>query len=271
MNVLLFCVLAAGDPFTFRELDGQRLEALENGAPVFVYNYGPRLKAGAPEDRRRSSYLHPVYTPGGVAVTDDFPRDHYHHRGIFWAWPVVRIGDRQADLWTLKGVEHRFEKWLTRCGARLEVENGWYEGGRKIVRETIRFDLQPGHAFDVSLTLEALGESVTLTGSPDHGKGYGGFSCRFGPRTRTSIRTDQGPLSGDEDHGSHSWAELEGTFEGRRAGLRMTAENPGEWCLRQYGFVGASFPGLRPFRLDPGKPLVLRYRVSVYDGGKPGD
>jgi hypothetical protein len=60
---------------------------------VFVYNYGMQLKPGVPEDRRRACYLHPVWTPGGTIVTDDFPADHYHHRGIFWAWPRVKVGE----------------------------------------------------------------------------------------------------------------------------------------------------------------------------------
>jgi hypothetical protein len=39
--------------------------------------------------------------------------------------------------------------------------------------------------------------------------------------------------------------------------------------LRAYGFAGASFPGrtaaVDRYTLDPGKPLILRFRVQVRD------
>jgi hypothetical protein len=44
---------------------------------------------------------------------------------------------------------------------------------------------------------------------------------------------------------------------------------PYHWCLRRYGFVGASFPGktatVDGYTLEPGKPLVLRFRVRAAD------
>ena len=83
----------------------------ENGSPVFVYNYGMMLKKGVAEDRTRCCYLHPVYAPNGVILTDDFPEDHPHHRGINWTWPVVTVDGKTYDLWTIKGILARFEKW----------------------------------------------------------------------------------------------------------------------------------------------------------------
>ena len=276
--MLLLWLIAADGPFAFEERAGGQLALTENGKLVWVYNYGPQLRPGAPEDRRRSSYLHPVCTPAGVVVTDDFPRDHYHHRGIFWAWPVVRVAGSQYDVWTLKGAGQQFVRWGGRSvsanAARLEVENGWFVGGRKVVREIVEIETAraagPAREFSITLQVEALEEPVDIAGSPDQGKGYGGLSARFAPRTQTAIRTDNAAVPGDEDHGPHAWAELEGRFGDSRAGLRITADprNPGfphEWCLRQYGFTGASFPGVKGFRLESGRPVRLRYRVRVFD------
>jgi hypothetical protein len=49
---------AAGLPlwaasFEWLDLGGGRLELHEDGKAHFVYNYGPQLPAGVPEDRRR--------------------------------------------------------------------------------------------------------------------------------------------------------------------------------------------------------------------------
>jgi hypothetical protein len=191
---------------------------------------------------------------------------------------VVRTAAGAADLWSLKGVETRFERWITRNAGRaeaeLEVQNAWYVGEKPILRETVRFVVYPAAAgsreFTARVILEALEEPVTIGGAQEQGKGYGGFNCRFAPRENTAIRSSDGPVPADENHGPHGWAELEGSFAGARAGLRITAApgNPGypnEWCLRHYGFVGASFPGAGLFRIEPGKALKFEYRVRVFD------
>jgi hypothetical protein len=36
----------------------------------------------------------------GNILTEDFPKDHLHHRGVFWAWHQVLIGDKKmGDAW----------------------------------------------------------------------------------------------------------------------------------------------------------------------------
>jgi hypothetical protein len=215
-----------------------------------------------------------VNSPSGVTVTDDGPADHRHHRGLFWAWPIVRVGETKADLWMQRDIVHRFERFSAKAAtegpARLEIEQGWLVKGRQVVHETVEFVIQPSskgrQEFDVTLTLVALDEPVEIAGASENNKGYGGFSCRFAPRTATAIQTAEGAVTKDEDHVRHTFAELAASFNGRDAGLRITAAEAGEWCLRPYGFVGASFPGVQPYTLLPGKPLTLRYSVTVFDG-----
>ncbi|MGD0202203.1 MAG: DUF6807 family protein [Bryobacteraceae bacterium] len=274
--------LAARDRFAWKDHADGRIELLETGKPVLVYNYGPQLRNGAPADRRRCCYIFPLFTPAGVSMLDDFPADHPHHRGVFWAWPVVETPSGQYDLWMFKGVAHRFGRFIEtrarRKAARLVVENGWFAGDRKIVREILTLTVSPARGdtreFDVALRLEALGGPVTLRGSPAEGKSYGGLSARFAPRTGTVVRGGGAAVAGDEDLKTYPSAELEGSYEGRRALLRITPHpaNPGlpyQWCLRHYGFVGASFPGrtqnVQAFTLQPGQPLTLRFHLVAAD------
>ena len=277
---LLLCLAATlwpQSPFAFREINATSLELAENGRPVFVYNFGMMRPPGVPEDRSRSSYLHPLYAPDGTVVTDDFPRDHYHHRGLSWMWPVVRIEGTQYDLWDLRGIRTQFVRWMARevrgGSARLGVENGWYVGDRKVLKETVEIVAWPAEAgrrrLDLTLRFEALERPIEIAGEPDQQKGYGGLSLRFAPRHETVIRTDSGTEARDSNMVPHAWSELEGTFEGRRAGARIDIDpaNPGfpnGWCLRPYGFLGVNFPGLKPYTLAPGRPLVLKYRVTVF-------
>lgn len=274
--------VASQQSFIWKDAGGGRLELREGGNPVLVYNYGPQLKPGAPEDRRRCCYIFPVYTPAGVSMLDDFPQDHWHHRGLFWAWPAVETGGKTYDLWmTMTAKHHPVKTPVTSADAgeaRLQADNVWQVGGRDIVRENLRLTVFPSRGvsreLSVELTWEALDAPVTLRGSRESGKSYGGFSARFAARAATVMRADDETLAKDEDLTPRRWAELEGVYGGKRAVLRITpdASDPGapyQWCLRQYGFVGASFPGRTAsqdgYTLEPGKPLTLRFRVRVSD------
>ena len=235
----------------------------QGGKPAFVYNHGMVLGNGAPEVKRRSGYLHPVYAPDGTVVTDDFPKDHWHHRGIFWAWPIVRSGGEKYDPWAVEAdCKSRFVRWLGRDArsstAKLAVENGWFAGEKKLVREIVEITAHPARgmrrSIDFLISLEATGAPVELEGEPTQEKGYGGFSVRFAPRRETVVTTDKGAQARDTDMVPHSWAQLEGTFEGRRAGLRIDIDPanrafPNGWCLRNYGFLGVNFPGRKTFTL----------------------
>jgi hypothetical protein len=270
---VLVCALAAtlpaASPFRFREISPTSLELSDNGKPVFVYNHGMMLKEGVKEQYRRSSYLHPVYAPDGTVLTDDFPKDHPHHRGICWSWPIVRFEGQIYDVWAVQGMHQRFVRWITRevsaDRAVLAVENGWFVGDRKAVTETVVLTAGPAangrRQLDVKLSFEAVDAPVEISGREI--KGYGGFGVRFAPRTGTILRSDAGVEPKDSDMVRHRWAELEGLFGGRRAGARIESEPVG-WCLRHYGYVAANYPGLEPLTLTPGKPLVLNYRVTVF-------
>lgn len=274
LSVLLLAAGLSAQRFEWKELPGGRLELRENGSPVLVVNHEEQYAPGAPEHLRRCCYLHPLYTPAGVALTDDFPRDHYHHRGVFWGWPQVKAAGAEYDIWLLRGIKQKFEKIVKKEAGTIVLSALWIAGDKTLMRETATYTAHPARDgardLDVSVVLEALSEPVTLGGSRERGKAYGGLNVRFAPRTETAIRTSEGDLKRDEDLVPHAWAEMEATFQGKRARLRITADpsNPGEpnvWCLRFYGFLGPSFPGPRPFTVEPGKPLRLKYRITAAD------
>ena len=281
--------------FTFREISPTGLQLSDGGQPVFVYNFGMVLAKGFPAAMTRSCYLHPVYAPNGVLLTDDFNADHPHHRGISWMWPEVTVDGRKGDIWMVKGFQQRFVRWKaqeTKGGtARLAVENGWYpvdskEGERKFVKEDVEIvvhGVEPSEksgaqrAIDFTLSFEAVDKPVEIIGTSEGKKGFGGFCFRFAPRdggtAKTTIRTEKGPSPKDGVLAKHRWAEVAGVFQGKPAWGRIDDQqgNPGYpnngWLLRHgFGFLNVSYPGLTPFTLEPGKPLVLKYRVTLGAG-----
>jgi hypothetical protein len=275
---VLLLPTAAWSQFAWKDFGDGRLELREHGNPVLVYNYGPQLKEGAPENRRRCCYVFPLYTPSGVSMLDDFPKDHWHHRGLFWAWPVVETGGKTYDLWMNMTVQNRSAHPPVAKGGTLAADDIWQADGRDIVREHLVIAALPGKAnsreLTFELTWEAIGQPVTLKGSRESGKSYGGFSARFAAREDTVVRADGEVLAKDEDRTPRKWAELEGVYGGKKATLRITPDPsdpqaPYQWCLRKYGFVGASFPGRTDtqdgYTLAPGKPITLKFLVNASD------
>lgn len=269
---------AAGG-FRFVPVDDKSLGLWEGDKPVLVYNHGVIHKAGVPADRARSSYVHPLYGLDGEVLTDDFPRDHYHHRGLFWAWPHVQVGDPHFDLWMLKGISQRFERWLEQRvetdRAVLAAENSWIAGLERVVREEVRLTVHRAgtdeRAIDVDLTWVPVRQPLTLTGA--EGKSYGGLTLRFAPGTNTVITIPAGRTTRDLPMTNLPWADLTRLWTKERvtsgAALFVHPRHPDfppQWLTRHYGVLCLGWPGVRPATFPPGQPIRCRYRVLLHRG-----
>src|SRR5690606_6057038 len=96
--------LATMSQVTMKKEDGGIL-LLEKGEKVLFYQSEPKNHKGQYERRH---YIHPLWAPDGAALTEDFPAHHLHHRGVFWAWHQVLIGDKRiGDPWEIKAFEQR--------------------------------------------------------------------------------------------------------------------------------------------------------------------
>jgi hypothetical protein len=266
--------------FRFAGVDPQSLGLYERNQPVFVYRHGVIRRDGVPADRARSTYLHPLYGLDGEVLTDDFPADHHHHRGLFWAWPHVGVGGKNYDLWALSGVEQRFERWLHRpeisvAAAVLGVENGWYVGEHKIMTERLWFTVHPATDTHRAIDLDAYWipttEPVSLAGA--EGKSYGGLTLRYAPRQNTVITTPLGNGTNDLYITRLPWADLSAQFEGAPqasgAALFIAPDHPDyppTWLTRHYGVLCLGWPGVEARTFEPGVPVRCRYRTWIHRG-----
>ncbi|HOX04589.1 MAG TPA: PmoA family protein [Verrucomicrobiota bacterium] len=268
---------AAG--FRFADIDSQSLGLWEDDRPVLVYRHGVIAKPGVPADRARSTYLHPIYGLDGEVLTDDFPADHYHHRGLFWAWPHVTVDGQHYDLWALQGIRQEFVRWLARDAnpthAALGIENGWFVGDRKVMIEQAWIRILPAsgdaRAIDLDFTWTPLNRSVTLAGA--EGKSYGGLTLRFAPGTNTVITVPAGPTLRDLPMTNLPWADLtrlwarEKLTSGAAIFVHPThPDYPPEWLTRHYGVLCLGWPGIKPATFAPGQPIRCSYRVWIHRG-----
>jgi len=271
---------AANQPFHFSESSDGSLALSEGNRPVLVYNYGIISQTNVPADRARSSYVHPLYGLDGEVLTDDFPKDHYHHRGLFWAWPHVRVGEQEFDLWLLKGIRHQFDRWLGREVGKgvavLGVQNGWMVGAHKVVDEQVWFRVWPAtdnsRAIDLELMLTPLTEPLTLRGA--EGKSYGGLTLRFAPRIgETIITTPAGRDTNDLLITHLPWADLSAQFSGAAkpsgAAIFVSPSHPDfppECMTRHYGVLCVGWPGVTAQTFPPGQSIRCRYRLWIHRG-----
>ncbi|HWQ91321.1 MAG TPA: DUF6807 family protein [Clostridia bacterium] len=281
LSAAVNCFAAAS--FRFAPVSTDSLGLWEGDKPVLVYNHGIIKKAGVPADRARSTYIHPLYGLDGEILTDDFPKDHYHHRGLFWAWPHVTTGGKHYDLWMLNGVAQKFERWLgreaTSSNAVLKVQNGWYAGDRKIMDERVTISVHPAtqdaRAIDLDFTWTPQDEAVTLAGA--EGKSYGGLTLRFSPRTKTVITTPLGIDEKDLPMTRLAWADLTAQYPGVEqptgAAIFVSKTHPDfppMWLTRHYGVLCLGWPGVEPMTFPAGKPIRCQYRVWIHKGNVDG-
>ena len=269
--------------------NGAAVTVKEGDKPVMVYHYAMvDPPQGVPANFKRSCYVHPLYGLDGEVMTEDFPKDHYHHRGVFWAWPNSTSGDRKIDVWTLDDSRQVFGKWITKeAGADkavIGVENNWVfddAPDKPVIRETARLEILPAtdraRPIDISIRLENVSDKVfTMRGSTVSNKGYGGMCIRpDSARLPMHFTAASGPIDKDMLELATPWADV--SYATRKGGDQLSGvalfehpSNPGYphpgWILRKYGFLGQSWPHTATHEMKPGDKVELRYRMLVHRG-----
>ncbi len=83
--------------------DDAVLDILCGGKKVMQYHHAPVAPPeGVDKSYTRSAYIHPLWSPGGILMTEDFPKDHYHHKGIWNPWTHTRFEGVDVDFWNLR-------------------------------------------------------------------------------------------------------------------------------------------------------------------------
>lgn len=281
-------------------LNGGRVRVAVGGSAVFEYQMGPtELPPGRPDLSpifRRGGYLHPVWTPSGRQVTDDYPASHRHHHGVWFAWTRVEFEGRKTDFWNMgegKGTvefvaldgtwsgpvhggfrsRHR-QVDLTSGGARTAMHEGW------VARV---FDVGTGvraRVVDLEVTDTCAGEAPVRL--PRYR--YGGLGIRghglWNDAARMGFLNSEGTRDrgrGDEAGTVGRWALMHGALEGGAAGGIAVLGHPSNAMFPQPQRIHPTEPFLcmapqqaGDLELRPGVPLVSRYRLVTFDGEPDG-
>ena len=263
---------------------------MEGKDSILVYQIAEKSLNGM---YKRCNYIHPLYTLDGEVLTEDFPPDHLHHRGIFWAWHQLYIGDKRiGDAWDIKDFswEIKSVRVLEEQGnARaIQTEVLWKspqwkdaDGNEKgVVRETTTIKVYPAEKsyrqIDFEISLIALEKNMRIGGSEDE-KGYGGFSTRIRLADDIEFASSTGKVIPDNlPVKAGGWLDISGSIGkgGALAGLSILChpDNPGypnPWILRSSGSMQNAVyphPGATAVPLSQTQPTILRYRLLIHEG-----
>ncbi len=284
----LVCALPAGAAFEWTDENGA-LRLSWDGKPVLQYSRElVQPPEGVGEAFARNAYLHPVWSPTGRIVTDDFPSDHYHQRGIFLAWTKTEFADLHPDFWNLgsRTGRVRFQELPTRDataqGAVLGVKHVWQANAGDewvpVLNETwtIRVHAPAAETPDYwILDLTSQQECATDTPLVLPEYFYGGFAYR-GAREWLENRdivwalTSEGKDRQAADRTTGKWCAMGGEL-GDGWGGATVMDHPGNLRhpnrLRVHPnvpYFGYMLPQAEAFTFEPGQEYVFKYRILIH-------
>lgn len=264
----------------------QGIEIKEAGQKVLFYQTALSTLDG---QYPRTNYIHPLYGLNEEILTEDFPKDHYHHRGVFWTWHQVWIGDKRiGDAWLCEDITCLVKKIKTkknkdgsltiRADVRWTSPNWTNKKGKPqdFLKEAVHITVYPRtgnlRVIDFQISLEALVNQLAIGGSEDD-KGYGGFSPRIITPENIRFTSTNGRVTPENlAVEAGNWMDITGDFmnDNPNSGIMIinqvaTKNSPQKWILRsELSMQNHVFPGNTQYEIQPDEPLVLNYRLVLH-------
>ena len=262
-----------------------------NGRPVLQYVGG----AGAlpsPEIKpvfQRGGYLHPVRTPSGRVVTDDYPADHRHHHGVWFAWTKTVFQKREPDFWNMGDGKGRVEfealkdVWSGPVHAGMRAQHRYVDltSGKPISVLSEQWETRvfaggegarPYFLFDVDVKQTSVAAD-TLALPEYH---YGGIGVRgaagFVKPDNVWFLTSEGKDRATGDGAESRWAAISGVVDGQPAMLAVLS-HPSNFRAPERMRIHPTDPYLcytpsrsGPWAIAAGATHSARYRFVSMDG-----
>jgi len=259
------------------------------GKPVLFYNTAVAMPpADSPAYYRRSGFIHPLLTPAGDTLTDDFPVGHAHQHGIFMTWVNTTFRNQKVDFWNQHAktgtVEH-VDVLETKEGpssARIKTKLlhiSLVHG--PVLEEVWTLIIYPRDtAFMFSLESEQVNITTdTLFLNKYH---YGGLAFRGSRQwnkhdsahfnNEWKILTSEGKTNADANHTHARWVDASGQLNKGTGGVTVIG-HPGNFRYPQAIRVHPDMPywAFAPvvddaFTLPPGKVFRSRFLYIVHNG-----
>jgi hypothetical protein len=271
--------------------DENRLQLNKDGKPVFRYLIKPSTESTnhAPH-YSRSGYIHPLFSPSGRVVTDDYASDHPHQHGLFFAWTKSSFRGKPTEFWNqakkLGDIRfHRYQGEEQRPESHSflfeQIFTTGKDSDKPILKETWRIDVpskaMPYHQFDLVST-QTCATKGSLFIQKYH---YGGMAIRGNPqwmkkddegKPKGKMITSDGKTRKNGNHSRPRWVAMYGPVDGQECGV-VVMNHPDNFRYPQWVRLHPSMPYFvyspmveEPFSIEPGKPYVSKFRYLTFDG-----
>lgn len=255
---------------------------------LFYHTTEAQPPADSPSYYQRSGFIHPLFSPRGKTVTDDFPAGHAHQHAIFTAWPNTTFKEQFVDFWNQHNktgtVEHVEVLKISEgpVMAQLEVSLRYKSFAQgEVLREKWKLNFYPftdNFLFDLYLE-QTNTTSDTLFVNQYH---YGGVAFRgsrqWNPddkiyyKKNWNIVTSEGMKDTAADQTHARWVDAYGMIDGAIAGAAVF-NHPDNFRYPQAIRVHPAMPywAWSPvidgaFTINPGEKYRAQYRYFVHDG-----
>ncbi len=272
---------------------GGGLAFTNEGKPVLSYHLDPSAlpRPGIPPEYHRAGYIHPIYSPSGALISDDYPPDHIHHHGIWSPWTKTEFQGRTPDFWNMGKKTGTVERV-----ALDRTWGGWVHGGFEarhrmvdlsaptpvtalnetwdVVIYRVAGAAKPVHLFELTIRQTcATNDPLILPEYHYGGTAFRGRAEWLGA-TASQFLTAEGETDRVKAQGQRTrWIAQSGAVgAGAVAGLAMLghpdnvrAPQPVRIHPREPYFCFTPSQ-LGRWTIEPGQTYVARYRFLVFDG-----
>jgi hypothetical protein len=240
----------------------------------------------------RSGYINPMFAPGGALLTEDFPKDHYHHKGIWFPWTNTQIEGHRVDFWNLGDrsgqVQFAGFSGIASGGVygQFKADHQFVDvsqarpAGKLMINETwdVKVYAQGGPKggywlFDLQSTQRCANADVPIT-LPEYR--YGGIAYR-GPQNWKDdnyvLLTSEGKDKTNGHATTAKWCAHSGATDGKWNTVVVMGHptnfrfpEPQRIWDKNGCFFNFAPSQAGDWTIEPGKDYVWRYRFFVYEG-----
>lgn len=271
--------------------DGSKLVFGAGGRRLMAYQAEPGEfpRADIKPQFRRGGYLHPITTPAGRLVTDDFPPNHIHHHGVWWAWTHTEFDGRKPDFWNMGDSKGRVEfesiekTWsgslLAGFRARHRFVDLLASSPVTVLNETWEVTAYAPRVGARFWVFDLLSEQQCATDKPLKlpTYRYGGVGLRgnwaWNGEGKALFLTSDGETDRVKGNTARArWCDMGGMLDGERVGIAVLG-HPENFRAPQPMRLHPTEPFFNfapqqagDMAIRPGEKYVSRYRFVVHDG-----
>jgi hypothetical protein len=244
---------------------------------------------------QRGGYIHPVLSPSGKLLSDDYPPAHKHHHGIWMPWTKTEFDGRKPDFWnmgqksgtvefasvdgTFSGpvaagfsAKHRFVDLSAKPQPKVALNETW----DVVVYAVASSGGNPVFVYDLTSTQTcATDQPLVLPKYHYGGLGFRG-NRQWDGKANATFLTSEGKTRADGNESTATWVHIagrtDGTVDASTAGLAIL-NHPENFRAPQPLRIHPTEPFVcyapqvgGEMKIEPGKPYVSRYRFVAADG-----